>query len=235
MDLQQTMTALEKLGNAQTKKTWLAHGATGALFGVKIGDMKGLLKKIRGRQDLALELYRSGNLDAMYLAGLVADGAKMSRKELEAWVRNARWNMLSEYTVPWVAAESPQAREVARKWIDSKKEHVAAAGWNTWSGIASSRPDAELDLEEVGALLVRVEREIGTAPDRVRYCMNGFVIAVGSAVKPLHSKAKATARKLGKVEVDMGGTACKVPDALTVLQKIESMGRVGQKRTTMKC
>lgn len=235
MDLQQTMAALAKLGNAQTKKTWLAHGATGALFGVKIGDMKGLLKKLQGELGLALELYRSGNLDAMYLAGLMADGAKMSRKELEAWVRDARCAGLSEYTVPWVAAESAHARELACKWIDSKKEHVAAAGWNTWSGIVSTRPDAELDLEEIGALLARVEREIGKAPDRVRYCMNGFVIAVGSAVKPLLAKAKATARSLGKVEVDMGDTACKVPDALAVLRKIEAMGRVGKKRKTMKC
>ena len=235
MDLQQTMAALEKLGNAQTKKTWLAHGATGALFGVKIGDMKGIVKKIKGEQELALGLYESGNLDAMYLAGLVADGAKMSRKELEGWVRGARWQMISEYTVPWVAAESPHARELACKWIESKKEHVAAAGWNTYSGLVSLRPDPELDLEEIEALLGRVEREIGSVPERVRYCMNGFVIAVGSAVKQLLAKAKATAKKLGKVQVDMGDRECRVPDALATLQKIESMGRVGKKRKTMKC
>jgi len=235
MDLRQTMAALENLGNAQTKKTWLAHGATGAFFGVRIGDMKGLLKKIKGRQELALGLYASGNLDAMYLAGLVADGAKMSKKELEAWVRDARWGMISEYTVPWVAAENPEARAFACKWIESKKGHVAAAGWNTYSGFVSLRPDAELDLDEIAALLARVEREIGSSPNRVRYCMNGFVIAVGSTVKPLLAKAKATAKKLGKVEVDMGDTACKVPDAVATLRKIEAMRRVGRKRKTMKC
>jgi 3-methyladenine DNA glycosylase AlkD len=229
------MAALEKLGNPQTRKTWLAHGATGELFGVKIGDMKGLLKKLKGQQELALDLYASGNLDAMYLAGLVADGAKMSRKELETWARDARWNMLSEYTVPWVACESAHARELACKWIDSRKEHVAAAGWNTYSGIVSVRPDAELDLAEIEGLLARVEREIGAAPNRVRYCMNGFVIAVGSAVKPLLSKARATAKRIGKVQVDMGDTACKVPDAVAVIAKIASMGRAGQKRKTMKC
>jgi hypothetical protein len=69
MDLAQTMAALKKAGNAQTKKTWLEHGATGELFGVKIADMKVIAKKIKGRQDLALELYATGNLDAMYLAG----------------------------------------------------------------------------------------------------------------------------------------------------------------------
>ncbi|MCC6783997.1 MAG: DNA alkylation repair protein [Planctomycetes bacterium] len=235
METAEVMAALEKLGNAQTKKTWLTHGANGDFFGVKIGDMKPIVKKLKGRQDVALELYASGNLDAMYLAGLVADGAAMSKKELETWVKAARWQMISEYTVPWVTAESAHAREFATKWIDSKSESIAAAGWNTWSGIVSTRDDAELDLAEIEALLLRVQKEIGTAKNRVRYCMNGFVMAVGSAVKPLLGKAKAVAKAIGKVEVDMGGTACKVPLATEMIAKIESMGRVGKKRKTMKC
>jgi hypothetical protein len=65
--------------------------------------------------------------------------------------------------------------------------------------------------------------------------MNGFVMAVGSSVAPLFARAKATAKKLGKVEVDMGGTACRVPLALETIEKVESMGRVGKKRKTAKC
>ena len=235
MNLTETMAALEKLGSLQTKKMWLTHGGSEPLFGVKIGDMKGILKRIKGRQDLALELYATGNLDAMYLAGLVADGAQMSKKDLQAWVKAARSPMVAEYTVPWVAAESPHARELAGLWIDAKQELVAAAGWNTWSGIVSLTDDADLDKKELEALLKRVEKEIGKAKNRVRYCMNGFVIAVGAAVKPLLAKAKASAKALGKVEVEMGGTACKVPLATEVIAKLEAMGRVGKKRKTMKC
>ena len=73
MELNETMAALEKLGNAQTRKMWLTHGGTGELFGVRIGDMKTLLKPLKGRHDVALQLYATGNVDAMYLAGLVAD------------------------------------------------------------------------------------------------------------------------------------------------------------------
>ena len=234
MELNETMTALEKLGNEQTRKTWLAHGATGELFGVRIGDMKTLLKSLKGRHDVALQLYATGNVDAMYLAGLVADGAKMSKKELNDWVKKARWSMHSDYTVPWVAAESPHARELALAWMDSPKEPIACAGWNTYSGIVSTRPDAELDLEEIEGLLERVVRDINAADNRVRYCMNGFVIAVGAMVKPLHAKAKAAAKRLGTVKVDMPGD-CKVPNASGTIAKIVAMGRVGKKRKTMKC
>ena len=239
MTLAETMSALATLGSEQTRKTWLRHGATGEMFGVKIGDMKTLMKKLpkapEARQELALGLYATGNVDAMYFAGLLADGSRMSKREIQKWAVAARGSMLSEYTVPWVAVENAHARELALAWIDSRQETIAAAGWNTYAGIVSMRPDGELDVAEIKGLLARVEKEIGHAPDRVRYCMNGFVIAVGAGVKPLLAAAKATAKRLGSVKVDMGDTACKVPPALPMIEKIESMGRVGKKRATMKC
>jgi hypothetical protein len=235
MDLRQTMSALEKLGSAQTRKIWARHGATEPYFGVKIGDLKPLARKAKGRQDLALELYATGNLDAMYLAGLIADGARMTKRTLQSWAKAARSPAIAEYTVPWVASENPAAPELAKAWIDAKNELVAAAGWNTYAGVVSTRPDAQLDLNEVEGLLQRVVRTIGTAPNRVRYCMNNFVIAVGAAMKPLFAKAKAAAKAIGRVEVDMGATSCKVPDAQATLAKIQAMGRIGRKRATMKC
>jgi hypothetical protein len=65
--------------------------------------------------------------------------------------------------------------------------------------------------------------------------MNGFVISVGTYVKPLLKHAKAVAKKIGAVEVDMGDTACRVPLATAYIAKVEKMGRVGKKRKTMKC
>ncbi|MBP86433.1 MAG: hypothetical protein CMJ64_06925 [Planctomycetaceae bacterium] len=65
--------------------------------------------------------------------------------------------------------------------------------------------------------------------------MNGFVIAVGGYVKPLLKQAKSTAKKLGNVSVDRGDTACKVPDALAYIEKMETGGRIGKKRKTIRC
>lgn len=205
------------------------------MFGVKIGDLKVVAKKIKGDQALALQLYETGNLDAMYLAGLVANGSRMSKKELNSWAKGASWKMVSEYSVPWVATESPAGRQLALKWIDSREESIASCGWNTIAAWVAVRPDAELDLDEISGLLDRVTREIHDAPHRVRYCMNNFVIAVGSAVKPLITRAKAAAKRIGKVEVEMGGTDCRVPPALETIAKIESMGRLGVKRKVARC
>ncbi len=231
----QVMSELKKKGSAQTRKTFSRHGAPPDLFGVKVGDLKTIAKKIKGEQELALELYDSGNADAMYLAGMVADGAQMTKRQLESWARQAPWHMVAEYTVPWVATESPHARDLAMKWIRSKNESIACSGWCTYAGIVAVTPDNELDLAEIKDLLNTVAKQIHKAPNRVRYTMNGFVIAVGCYFKPLHKQAKATAKKIGKIAVDMGDTACKVPLAEEYIAKMESAGRIGKKRKTIRC
>jgi 3-methyladenine DNA glycosylase AlkD len=231
----QLMNALKKKGNPQRRELFKRHGAKDRLFGVSVADMKVIAKTIKGEQELACELYGTGNYDAMYLAGMVARGDKMTIKQLQSWAGAADWQLISEYTVPWVASESSHGRDMALKWMGAKKEHVAACGWSTYGGIVATTADDELDLAEIKALLKRVEQEIDAAPNRVRYTMNGFVIAVGSYVKPLIKQAKATAKKLGKVSVDMHGTSCKVPLALDTITKIEGMGRAGKKRKTIRC
>ncbi len=229
------MQELKNKGSEQTRKTFLRHGATGDMFGVRVADLKIIAKSIKGNQDLACDLYETGNYDAQYLAGLVADGKQMTKKQLESWVKGSTWQMISEYTVPWVACESSHARSLAMKWIKAKKETVASSGWNTYSGIVALTPDDELDLDEIKGLLKHIENEIGSAKNRVKYTMNGFVIAVGSYATPLTKLAKATAKKVGKVDIDMGGTACKVPLATEYIAKIEKAGRLGKKRKTTRC
>lgn len=235
MNTSQVMSELKKKGSAQTRKIYARHGAPDDMFGVKVADMKTIAKKIKGDQELALELFETGNADAMYLAGIVADGSKMNKTQLNKWARNASWHMVSEYSVPGVVSENDAARELALKWIKSKKENVASSGWTTYTAVMSTRDDEELDLKEIKGLLKQVEKDIDKMPGRVRYTMNSFVIAVGSYVKPLLKEAKATAKKIGKVEVEMGETSCKVPLATEYIAKVEKAKRVGKKRKTAKC
>ena len=99
----QVMAELKKKGNPLRIKAFGPHGAPDNMFGVSVADMKVIAKKIKGEQELACALYETGNGDAMYLAGMVADGAAMTKKQLDTWARTASWQMVSEYTVPGVA------------------------------------------------------------------------------------------------------------------------------------
>lgn len=228
---------LQSKGSEQTRKTYSRHGIpVDRMFGVSIADLKVIAKGIKGNQQIALDLFETGNLDAMYLAGMVADGRKMTKSQLQDWAKRARGlGMVYEYAVPWVASESPYARELAMKWISSKDEHIASCGWSTYTGIVATTPDEQLDLNEISSLLGSIVREIKTAQNRVRYNMNAFVIAVGVYVKPLSREAKAAAKKIGEVHVDIGDTACQVPLATAYIQKCETAGKVGKKRKTIRC
>lgn len=235
MTAKEVLDQLEALGTESIRKVLSKHGLPEGSYGVKIGDMKPLQKKIKKNHALSMELYRSGNSDAMYFAGLIADEKAISKAELQEWVEKATWYMISEYTVAWVAAESPYGWELGLEWIESGEEKIAVSGWAALSSWISIRPDEELDIPQLIALLDRVAQTIHQSPNRVRYVMNGFVISVGSYVPLLTDKAMEVAKAIGKVSVDLGGTACKVPSAPEYIQKVMGLGRVGKKRKEARC
>jgi 3-methyladenine DNA glycosylase AlkD len=227
---------LKTLGTESYKKLMMKnYGVKEPCFGVKIGDMKKIEKRIKKDYQLALDLYDTGNYDAMYLVGLIADDARMTKNDLQRWVERANVGSLPGATVPWVAAGSPHGWEVALKWIDSPQGHVAEAGWSTLSCLVALKPDSELDLAELKRLITRVQKTIQKAPHVVRYAMNGFIISVGSYVKPLTEAALQAAEKIGQVTADLGDNQCQVPFAPDYIRKVEKRGTIGKKRKSVKC
>lgn len=233
--LAETMDKLASLGSEQTKRTFQRHGAKEPLFGVKVGDLKKLVKEVKKDQALARALYETGNSDAMYLAGLAVDPKRMDKDTLHAWAKAAYWYMLAEYTVAGVAAESAYALELAQEWMRSPEEMVAACGWSAYANYISLAADETLDLEEIRGLLRQIEETIHGERNRVKYTMNAFVIAVGSFVRALHEEAVGVAGRIGAVRVNMGDTACKVPVAYEYIGKVAAAGKLGQKKKTCIC
>jgi 3-methyladenine DNA glycosylase AlkD len=231
MTKDEIMAQLKEMGSAQQMKTYANHGGpVDKMYGVKISDLKTIVKKVKKNHELSMELYRTLNTDAMYLAGLIADEKKISKADLQEWVNGAYWSMISEFTVPWIAAESRFGWELGLEWIDSPDEKIASSGWATLSSLIGITADEKLDIGKISELLDRVEKEIHGAPNRVRHCMNNFVIAVGGGIGLLTEKALAVGERNGMVYVDMGGTACKVPSAPDYIRKMMGMGKIGNKK-----
>ncbi len=193
------------------------------------------MKFVKKDHELALELYDSGIHDAMYLAGLSVNPKLISKETLQDWVKKAYWYMLAEYTVAGVAAESVYALDLAREWMKSDDEMIAVCGWSTYASYLSITPDEQLDIPEIRSLLNQVKETVHQERNRVRYVMNNFVISVGTYVKELSEEAKQVAESIGKVQVDVGNTACKVPLATEYIKKVEAKDRVGIKKKTAIC
>ena len=235
MTAKEILAELKPLGSESYKKVMANHGVKEPFFGVKISDLQKIQKRIKKDYQLALDLYDTGNYDAMYLAGLIADDARMTTKDLKRWIAKASHGAVASFTVAWVAAGSPHGWKLALEWIDSKNAQNAEAGWATLRSLVSIKEDADLDLPELKRLLERVRKTIHQAPNYVRFQMNGFVIAVGSYVKSLTDTAIQTAEEIGRVSVDMGNTSCEVPFAPEYIRKVQKRGTTGKKRKSAKC
>jgi 3-methyladenine DNA glycosylase AlkD len=235
MTAKEILAEIKPLGSDSYKRVMFNHGVKEPYFGVKISDLQKIVKRTKRDYQLALDLYDTGNYDAMYLAGLIADDARMTKKDLQHWVAQAYCGALCGSTVAWVAAGSAHGWELALEWIDSKTPLIAEAGWATLGSLVSIKSDSDLDLAELKRLLQRVQKTIHQASNGVRRQMNLFVIATGSYVQSLTDTAVQIGEKIGLVAVDMGNTSCQVPFAPDSIRKVQKRGAIGKKRKTAKC
>ncbi len=235
MTVKEILDEIKTYSNDSIKKIYLKHGAKEPFFGVKVEHLKLIQKRIKKDYQLALDLYNTGNSDAMYLAGLIADHQKMTKEDLYLWAKNGYWYLISEYTVAWIAAESNFGHELALEWINKKEENIASSGWATYSNLLALLPDEKINKEEIKSLLIRIEKEIPTERNRVKHTMNGFVIAVGSYIPELTTTSIETGQRIGAVTVDMGDTSCKTPYAPDYIDKVIKRGTIGKKKKTVRC
>lgn len=226
---------LRPLGAESYKKVMRAYGVREPFFGVKIGDLQKIRRRLKRDHPLALDLYGTGNYDAMYLAGLIADDARMTRRDLQRWVEQAYCRPLAGTVVPQVAAGAPDGCALALEWMESAEPLIASAGWAAAACVISVRDDAALPPAVLHGLLRRVRKRLLLEPDEVRYHMNGFVIAAGCFVPELTEEALAVGAELGPVPVDMGETSCQVPFAPDYIRKVQQRGAIGKKRPSAKC
>lgn len=235
MNLEMVMQELEALGKERTKKIYLSNGAHEPLFGVATGQMKPIFRKIKRNQPLAEELYATGNYDAMYFAGVIADPNAMSEADFERWIDGAYFYMLSDYVVAVTLAETDIAQEVSDKWIASDIELKMSAGWSCYCWLLGNRKDIEFSETKIANMLELVKNTIHDAPERAKYAMNNFIYTVAVSYLPLHDRAVQIAKEVGQVEVNSGTAKSKFLNASVNIQKAVDKGQLGFKRKYVRC
>lgn len=235
MNVETVMQELEALGKERTKKMYIANGAREPLFGVATGAMKPIAKQNKINQPLAEQLYATGNYDAMYFAGIIADPKAMTEADFDRWMETAYFYMLSDYVVAVTLAETDIAQEVSDKWIASGDELKMSAGWSCYCWLLGSRKDSEFSESKLANMLELVQKTIHTSPERAKYAMNQFLYTVGISYLPLHDKAVETAQAVGPVEVDGGKAKSKFLLASDTIQKAAEKERLGFKRKYVRC
>lgn len=235
MNVEMVMQELEALGKERMKKIYMSNGAHEPVFGVATGAMKPIAKNLKLNQQLAEELYATGNYDAMYFAGIIADPKAMTESDYDRWMDAAYFYMLSDYVVAVTLSESDIAQEVADKWIASGEELRMSAGWSCYCWLLGNRKDVEFSESKISNMLDMVKNTIHNAPERTKSAMNNFLSTVGISYLPLHEEAIRTAEAVGTVEVKRDKKKSSILNAYENIQKQVDKGKIGFKRKYVRC
>jgi len=187
------MARLEALGNATVRQRNVQNGAGENQFGVKLGDLRTLAKSIKTNHELALALWNTGNLDAMFLATLLFRPRAFSAAELDTMVRATTVTWLADWLMTHVVKLHPEKKALRLQWMESSHPMAARAGWSLTTERVVKSPDG-LDLV---ALLDRIEAELVAAPLPAQWTMNFCLAEIGIHFPDHRERAIAIGERLG--------------------------------------
>jgi hypothetical protein len=222
MTANEILTNLQRLGKPQTAAIYKRHGAGSNVFGVVTSDLAKIQKQIKIDHDLAMELWKTGNVEARVIALQIADPARVTRADADAFVKNSPVHFLGSY-MSALLARSPIGEATMRAWMRSADESFREMGYGLLS--ARLKHDAgSVSDADASRIVATIEKDIHRSPNWARPAMNGALIAIGVFKPALRKKSVEAARRIGRVSVDHGETNCKTPDAASYIKKASKRG-----------
>src|SRR5512134_3875757 len=174
MTLSETLKQLKALGTAKMRAQNAKSGAGDNQFGVSLGDVRVLAKKIRTNHELALSLWATANVDAQFLATLLIQPRKLSARDMDGMVRSVTFVRVADWLNAYVVRLHPDKEALRRDWMAADDRWAARAGWDLTAERVGKSPDG-LDLP---ALLARIESEMADADPEVQWTMNNTLATI---------------------------------------------------------
>jgi len=193
MTAEQVLKQLKALGTEKMRAQNRKHGAGENQFGVRLGDIKALAKKIKSNHNLAMALWKTKNIDARLLAVLLVDPKSVSASEMDRMVRSETFVQVADWLSAYVLKLHADKEKLRQKWMGADDRMAARAGWSLTAARVVKSPDG-LDLT---ALLDRIESEMGTAAPVVQWTMNCCLAEIGIHFPKHRKRAIAIGEALG--------------------------------------
>lgn len=193
MTVQEILAHLESLADAKVAAHNRKYGAGENQFGVKLGDIRKLADKIKTDHGLALELWKTGNVEARLLAILILKPKELTRDQLDRMVHSLDFSHVADWLSSYVVRNHPDKEALRQSWMEDDHPWAARAGWNLTAERIGKKPEG-LDLV---ALLDRIESEMATAAPEVQWTMNGCLAGIGIHFPALRERAVAIGERLG--------------------------------------
>ncbi|HWV50237.1 MAG TPA: DNA alkylation repair protein [Microbacterium sp.] len=184
--------ALADLAALEDPKMRAANEKRGDDHGINLSQMRALAKRIKTDQDLAVQLWATGETAPRLLSMLICRVKDFSADDLDAMVRETDVPKVNDWFVNYLAKKSPHAEELRLRWFEDADPTVAAAAWSLTSVRVAKDPDG-LDLKY---LLDVIERDMKDAPARLQWAMNETLAQIGIFHPALRERALAIGERL---------------------------------------
>jgi 3-methyladenine DNA glycosylase AlkD len=181
---------LAELATLEDPKTRAVNEKHGDDHGVNLTKLRAVAKRLKTQQDLARQLWDTGDSAARLVAILICRPKAFERDELDAMLRAARTPKVHDWLVSYVVKKSPHAEDLRVAWFADADPVVASAGWALTTERVAKKP-AGLDL---AGLLDVIEARMKRAPDRLQWAMNHCLAQIGIE----HAEYRARALDIGE-------------------------------------
>ncbi|MFI8807172.1 DNA alkylation repair protein [Micromonospora chalcea] len=161
--------------------------------GVNLGKLRAVAKRLKTQQDLARELWATGDSAARLLALLICRPKAYGRDELDAMLREARTPKVHDWLVNYVVKKSPHAEPLRLAWSADPDPVVASAGWALTTERVARNPDGL----ELAGLLDEIEAQMAGAPERLQWAMNHCLAQIGIEHPAYRERAIGIGERLG--------------------------------------
>lgn len=197
MSVEEVLAQLESLADEARRRHNTKAGAPDNQFGVKLGDIRAIAKRIKSDHELALALWETGNVEAQLLATLIIRPRSLSAEEVDTMTRSTTCGQVADWLNAYVVAQHPEKEALRVRWMKDKDRWAARAGWNlSASRVNKGAAEAGADLDLVG-LLDRIEKEMPEAEPEVQWTMNNTLAAIGIKHPEHRQRAVGIGEKIG--------------------------------------
>ena len=199
MDKDEVLKWLERRGTRRTVEGLPRYGIEAArAFGVTMGTLLALRKRLGKDQALSVALWESGWYEARLLAALVGDPQRVTRRQMNAWAASfENWGDCDTVCFH-LFDRTPFAWEKARQWSASPREFVKRGAFALMACLAL-HDKAAPDKNFLG-LLPLIEKGAHDERNFVKKGVSWALRAIGRRNLVLNAAALAAARRLAQSE-----------------------------------
>ncbi|HEY6219652.1 MAG TPA: DNA alkylation repair protein [Gemmatimonadaceae bacterium] len=187
--------ALERKGSKRNRDGMARYGIVAKkVFGVSVETTRQLSKPHRKNHELAVALWKTGWLEARFVAGFIEDPAKLTSAQMDSWAKDFDNWAICDHCCFHLFDKSPLAWKKVDQWARRKEEFVRRASFALVASLAGHRKDAPdapfFRWLKLGERYATDERNF------VKKAVSWAMRSTGNRSYALHHAAMASAQRL---------------------------------------